>query len=134
MPSDKTHLAKAEENYAFLKSINKDDWVKKNYPDWYITIIFYVSVHVMDAYLPGGKLYPTNHGMRRDYLDKSLGVSDITVISHKELERLSRIGRYLSNSGETTLRQLIPKDISDADVAFEEIKRFCKSKFSLELK
>jgi hypothetical protein len=134
MPSSKTHLDKVQANYDFLKFINKDHWVKKNYPDWYITVMFYISVHVMQAYLAKSNKHPTDHVTLECDLGATLGTNNITITSHKDLSRLSRIGRYLSNPGSITATQILGQDLKDAEEDFEEIKRFCKAELALELK
>ena len=93
MPGVQFHLDKAEHNTRFLDSINKSI-----YPDWSVTAMFYIILHLVDAYLANkGLVSIPGHTIRRQNIakdsilgDRYLGIAS----SYKFLESESRKARY----------------------------------------
>jgi len=71
MGSVSGHLRKANHNENFLKMIQMNDpGPSFLYPDWLITIAFYIALHYVDAKLARRTppLHPQNHKIRNTYV------------------------------------------------------------------
>lgn len=60
------HQEKSEHNQAFLESIDQ-----KRFPDWYVTVCFYKTLHVVETLLAKNGKHSNNHRDRHDYLKKT---------------------------------------------------------------
>jgi hypothetical protein len=84
------HLDKAKANERFAASLDMSDPV---HAEWDLTVIFYVAVHIVQAYFSTLGLSYTTHTNRASaiYKDKKIrGVYD----DYRELENMSREARY----------------------------------------
>jgi hypothetical protein len=52
------HRAWAKQNEEAFKSL------RKTYPDWAATVLFYVAVHEVQAFLAARNIHPQDHGAR----------------------------------------------------------------------
>lgn len=59
MPTRDEHLRQAERNEQFLNSINSS-----LFPEWRVVIMFYISLHYVDAFLAQRAIHPRTHGDR----------------------------------------------------------------------
>jgi hypothetical protein len=69
------HKRKAAHNEAFLAMVQRNDAGPNfTFPDWLITVAFYVAVHHVDAKLANlyPSLHPSNHGERNTFVSDKL--------------------------------------------------------------
>jgi hypothetical protein len=90
VPSRADHIARAEENEAFAKSL---DQAKPLYVDWGITVLFYSALHYVDAYLAIKPLHPPNHDARDTAIQNNGSLSPIYK-DYRRLKDQSRAARY----------------------------------------
>jgi len=99
------HLTQVATNKALLKRLDQT-----RFPDWYITIAFYITVHYVEAYFCKNhtKGHTYSHQSRRAELSRTLFRDFNFRRSYRDLEDLSRKARYLMHGGVT------PADIPQA--------------------
>jgi hypothetical protein len=90
VPSRADHIARAEENEAFAKSL---DQAKPLYVDWGITVLFYSALHYVDAYLAIKPLHPPNLDARDTAIQNNGSLSPIYK-DYRRLKDQSRAARY----------------------------------------
>jgi len=89
----KKHLKKAEYNERFLAEVEK--WHPNTFFDWKITVVFYIAVHYIDAYLASHKIYCNDHQQRRYEIEEGLyNVTQLCLDNYNNLYRVSRHARY----------------------------------------
>ena len=93
------HKRKAHHNETFLALIQRNDAGPKfKYPDWMVTLAFYVALQYVDAKLAGlhPSLHPSNHAERNSYVASKLSgpIADIYFF----LKGKSEFGRYFPDS------------------------------------
>jgi hypothetical protein len=90
MANRESHIKQWKHNRAFLSTISQD------YPDWIVTVCFYVAVHAIDTLLANDGIYPTNHDTRNEVLFKTnryLAINRVYI----PLYSLSRTVRYFAD-------------------------------------
>lgn len=91
MASVNNHLTQASHNKDFLNII----WPQyPEYPDWVVTVIFYVAIHLLEAYFDK-QLSKSSHDYqdREDTITQTLELRPI-YSHYNELKRLSMDSRY----------------------------------------
>jgi hypothetical protein len=87
----KNHIIQWHHNRDFISTIDP------NYPDWAVTVSFYVALHAVDALLKfDGNIHITDHTSRNATLSHTNRYSKIWKLYHP-LFGLSRTVRYLAN-------------------------------------
>jgi hypothetical protein len=90
VPNRDEHLIRAEENEKLALGLSR----KYGFCiDWAITMLFYSSLHWIDAYLAGKNLHPMSHEIRDDEVGKNGSLTDIFA-DYRRLKDLSRSARY----------------------------------------
>lgn len=87
MPKKKQHKKQAKHNKKFLDTIEKN-----NYPDWFVTVLFYIALHYNDAKLSEFGLHPDSHPERFNTIREFSGKKYWK--SYRRLYNYSRISRY----------------------------------------
>jgi hypothetical protein len=72
MPPPPAHQRKARHNEKFFKSVVTAQSSAKTYPDWCITIIYYVALQYVDAKLAKMDMHPPNHYTRNPMVANNL--------------------------------------------------------------
>lgn len=63
------HIEKSKHNEKFLNFVRENDsGTKYDYPDWLVTIAFYIAVHKVDAKLNEKGIYPEDHYNRNRFV------------------------------------------------------------------
>jgi len=63
------HTRKAKHNEAFLMLVQKFDSLQKpSFPDWLVTVAFYIAVQYVDAKLAQEGKHPGNHPERNHFV------------------------------------------------------------------
>ncbi|KYF76748.1 hypothetical protein BE17_44770 [Sorangium cellulosum] len=89
MADEATHLSQAAHNAAFLEAIDKE-----RYPDWAVTVVFYVALHYVDAFLARkGRHEPATHE-NRERLAKTFTELRRVVPQYLRLKSASVRARY----------------------------------------
>ena len=92
----KAHLTQVANNKALLRQLDP-----RRFPDWSITVCFYIAVHYVEAYFY--RCHTTQHTFshqkRRSELSKTLFHDFNFRRSYRDLEDLSRKARYLMHGG-----------------------------------
>jgi hypothetical protein len=105
MADSRKHLDQWQHNRAFLGLIPTD------YPDWMVTVSFYVALHAIDALLAHDGVGRVNsHESRNDVLIKTKRYQQIWK-HYQPLHDLSRRIRYLAAPGDWVPVSEIPKQI-----------------------
>jgi hypothetical protein len=94
----KAHLTQVAHNKAVLRRLDS-----ARFPDWSITVCFYIAVHYVEAYFYQCHTtqHTFNHQKRRSELSKTLFQDFNFRRSYRDLEDLSRKARYLMHGGVT---------------------------------
>ena len=90
MPTAAVHSRQAAHNKAFLAEFKLTETI---YLDWAVTVMFYVALHLVEAYLASKDLHPMAHRIRDDYLSRTADLRPI-YRSYRELEHHSQKARY----------------------------------------
>ena len=105
MATPDSHIAQWKHNRSFLATISP------KYPDWIVTVCFYVSVHAVDTLLANDGIFPTVHDMRNEVLFKTNRYLAVKK-SYAPLYTLSRTVRYFANPTEwVRIEDIQPKVI-----------------------
>jgi hypothetical protein len=111
------HLAKAEENINFLRSIDL------NHPGalaWSITILFYAALHYVEAYFVSKRGFGCKHHFSRaTEIQRDPKINSI-FNDYAALENLSREARY-------DVSCFNEEDLKRANTCFENIKSAIES-------
>ncbi len=84
------HIAQWKHNREFLLAISPD------YPDWLVTVTFYVALHAVDTLLRFDKINPTTHAFRNAVLLRTNRYMEIRG-GYMPLYNLCRTVRYLAD-------------------------------------
>lgn len=89
------HIRKAQHNEKFLHSITNVDAAYKIFPDWFLTVAFYIALHYVDRKLAKMNLHPTNHNDR-----DRLVAANLPQISgsYQSIKMKSEYARYFVDS------------------------------------
>jgi len=91
------HLRKASHNKNFLERVQTiDPGPSFLYPDWLITIAFYIALHFVDAKLARRNIHPQNHQKRIQYVSQFMP-SDVAN-DYFYLYNKSKVARYFPDS------------------------------------
>ncbi len=90
MPNRNEHLARAQENEEFARSL---DLTKGFYVDWAITLLFYAAPHYVDAYLAIKPYHPQNHDSRDKEVASNGSLQQIYP-DYRRLKDRSQAARY----------------------------------------
>lgn len=128
MPSYTEHIDKARRNIDFFHSINSGG--KQSF-DWQIIVLYYISVHLVDAHLDRYSIHPTTHTERKEHLSfDGTRTSRITVQAAWDeylfLEMQSRKFRYDQYRGN-------PKQLKKSCNSLEVIIRYFDNLYTLNL-
>lgn len=74
MPSRDEHLNRAQENEAFITSL---DLSKSINVDWAVTVLFYAALHYIDAYLAVQSVHPYDHSARDNKISTNGSLNEI---------------------------------------------------------
>ncbi len=83
------HLKKAADNEKFLKYIEKSDI---DFPDWYVTCLYYIAIHYLEAYLAIHNIHPTKNSERTPKVDQFFNKK--TWFKYRLLKDVSEQSRY----------------------------------------
>lgn len=131
-----SHLNKAKENLSLLEHLEQN---RENDLDWKVTLCFYASLHLINAYLAKEKGWhyrthiKVSHALN-PYGDSDLKLDNDTFTSYEQLYKLSRRARYLCNT-ETTdnyAHYILSKHHKKAIKHLDKILIFFSKKYSEE--
>lgn len=106
MPSESVHLAQVRHNLAFLKSFYAPT---TPYPDWAVTVAFYIALHAVEFALAQRGLHSQSHMARRRYVRQ---IFPHIWTLYFRLDVFSRRSRYEGFQPDPTLlRQLVDHDL-----------------------
>lgn len=88
MPAREAHLAQAHHNTHFYNSFDTS-----SYRDWAATVLFYVGLHYIDAFLATKNIHPGSHDVR-DRLVKQAEELRLIASGYFALKNSSRTARY----------------------------------------
>lgn len=88
MPSEQDHAAQARHNQEFYNSFDR-----ALYEDWAATVLFYIGLHYIDAYLATISVHPGNHD-RRDKCLREFATLRQVASSYWALKNSSLTARY----------------------------------------
>lgn len=115
MPPKDAHLAQAHHNEAFLEVIRT-----VGYNDWVATVLFYVSLHYIDAFLASRPMpiHPPHHDARDRMVSMFAELKPLAA-NYFKLKNMSRSARYdpppaISTTEITNLEQVHLKTIITA--------------------
>lgn len=91
MPSKEDHFSIIEHNHDVLKHLTQP--VCSNYTDWCVTIIFYMALHFIHAYLAKDDNHPSSHADLQNIIPKDLNLKPL-YHKYKHLADDSRKARY----------------------------------------
>ena len=115
MPWTQQHMAQAEHNQALLAHI------EPSFRDWRVTVLFYVAVHLVEAFLD--PKHSGDHGDRSRYLWAMRGRPTFDGVgvygAYCELFNLSREARY-------DCICLSEDDEKDAESALQKIRGYTR--------
>ena len=86
MPEQDEHLQQATRNEQFLSSIDAEV-----FPEWRVVVMFYTSLHYVDAFLARRGIHPLTHGDRLVQVRSSLR---IVIFDYRRLLGRSEDARY----------------------------------------
>jgi hypothetical protein len=89
MPTEEEHIAKAEQNEALFHEFV----VSGTHPDWAMTVLFYATLHYVDAWLSRSGNHPQSHVDRRRLVKKNQSLHRIYG-HYSRLDERSRDARY----------------------------------------
>jgi len=117
------HLQQAEHNESFLDCITKHS--PKNYFDWKITVIFYIAVHYVDAYLVSHGIIVHDHNERNNQIEWGGGepysFNEDESNRYSDLYRMCRNTRYKCFIDKKSWEKQLQKDLKDCEVHIEVI-------------
>ena len=94
MPSEDSHIGRAEKNERFFTSLNALDDSTEHFPDWEIVGLFYSALHYVDAYLARQlSKHPNSH---EDRIKSMAMIMELRAVSRDffNLYDRSRDARY----------------------------------------
>lgn len=91
MPAAHEHLARARENEALADELSRE--AQPAGVDWAIALLFYSSLHYIDAFLAGKHKHPRSHEERNYEVENNGTLADIYA-PYRKLEDMSRAARY----------------------------------------
>jgi hypothetical protein len=94
------------------------------FPDWFVTVIFYTAVHCIEAIIyQQFTLHADSHGKRDEILRRRLSTADqLFLTAYRSLEVQSRQARYMFDKK----YQMTNNDCEDALKNLEVIETDCK--------
>lgn len=103
MPLFPDHIDQANSNLRFLNHLNESS-KESEFFDWKVTVCFYSSLHIINAYLAEKGLHYRTHIDVRNNInpENQTSISRIDeeyYLAYLKLEQLSRRARYLVNQG-----------------------------------
>jgi hypothetical protein len=115
---EKAHKRKAAHNEAFLTKVQRiDAGPNFTYPDWLITVAFYVALHQVDSKLASlsPPLHPANHGERNTFVSKELPT---VANDYLFLRSKSEYARYFPDSEKRISSDMVNKCVNLALTKF----------------
>ena len=91
MPTREAHERQATLNLEFSK---EPVFESKNYIGWKIVVLFYETIHMIEAYLAEKNINPGNHKDRKDAIINDDIFGKKTFRTYKKLYYLSQKARY----------------------------------------
>lgn len=104
MASFQDHINKAKTNFQFLEKVNS---LNIECVDWQVTVSFYTSLHLINAYLAKeGNIHYTKHKDVRliiwfDNSTSPFRLDENTCLKYRALENLSRRSRYMCHDDDS---------------------------------
>ena len=115
MPNCDRHWTRLEHDLSMLSKLSVSDLSI----EWKITILFYISVHAVDAFLAKQEMpqHPNTHDKRKEYINpngrfKLFSKEEYAVYSG--LYSLSIKSRYMSEPGQTSYKRVSEDDFYKA--------------------
>lgn len=128
MPSQSVHLERARRNIAFLDLCEQKCDISSKFPDWKVTIQFYVAVHVIDAVLSDNGRHPESHEERwRHIREKAIRFPEELKDAYGVLYGKSITARYLINHGSSSTA----KDYKICNQAYDNLLKAAKKRIPL---
>ena len=93
MPTKQEHLDQANHNEQFYGSFNRAD-----YKDWAVTVLFYIALQYIDAFLATKGIHPGKHDTRDNSIQR---ISEIRSLwpHYRFMKDHSRTARYYPPTG-----------------------------------
>jgi hypothetical protein len=113
------HQRKARHNNNFLQLIQRNDsGTNPTFPDWMVTVAFYIALHYVDAKLASlnPPLHPRDHSERNYFVSSSLPRAEAR--SYLFLKSKSEFARYFPDSEKAISTGMIGRCVSIALTAF----------------
>ncbi len=113
------HLRKAGHNQQFLNLVQKFDApARPVFPDWFVTVAFYIALQYVDARLADMKMHPDDHYERDRMVAAHLrAVSD----EYQFLKTKSEFARYFPDSEQKISPVMVKKCLDLALLIFSKI-------------
>lgn len=119
MPNVSAHKRKAHHNEMFFQLLQRSDSISSpRFPDWMVTVAFYIALHYVDSKLAGlvPPVHPRNHPERNSYvgicLTRDVG-RDYIFLKNK-----SEYARYFPDSERRISPQMVQRCINLALTRF----------------
>lgn len=74
MPNKRNHLNIIKENFSALQLLSQS---REEYTDWCVTIIFYMALHYIHAYLAGKGEHPTSYEILEKLIEENRNLKRI---------------------------------------------------------
>lgn len=135
MPDSACHLHVAKSNFTLLqKGIDKLE-LTTYYPDWCITLQFYICVHLIEYVFATKGWHTKNHLMRDEYVLKfGRSLFDEKFPAHyHSLYDLSKQARYVTKDGITSDPVESDDELVEAREHFEYIVNYFQKKHAITL-
>lgn len=140
MPTYNDHIFQAKHNIEFLEEIEE----LKNFPDWKVTVCFYISLHLINAHLAKNQLQYRKHTDVKHAINPNVVMSLTKLpvdeyVAYEALRSLSRRSRYLVNEKDNQLKSTNPHFTYDKHFAkairhLDKLITFFNSKYNLGIK
>jgi hypothetical protein len=92
MPSEQDHLTQAEHNKELIAFLGNGSSL---YPDWIVTIAFYITIHLLEAYFSKKQnKHSDNYQIRQDNFFSDFKELRQIYNNYSELKTLSNESRY----------------------------------------
>lgn len=139
MASFDEHIAQSKCNLDFLEKINR---IGDNFIDWQVTTNFYISVHIINAFLAReGNLHFASHELVKDAISpysrlSQTKLNDSEYTAYVHLKNLSRRSRYLlyqddPNTNKDKAHYILEKHFIKSFEYLDKLIVFFSKKYSL---
>ena len=129
MPEPKDHVSQARRNFAFLSACKDKIDIRNTYPEWHVVVSLYTCLHIVEAILAKNKIHCHKHQERHLLVSTRPEFGLVFYTHYVDLYNLTMRARYLSDGKKT----ISPNDLRDCDFHFDEITKFAKDKYGIEI-